>query len=147
MRVLVLCPFEPEIEFSDVLTRCLAVRGVPDAFNGCPERVPQTFEVGIAILCDDRFDGFGVLQRQPEGNGCAVVEDVDCVGCDFRCEQEGSDDFCQVLECVGEVGRDGCLAVAGEVRGDYVVGAREEGDQVAVLVRGGGKAVEEEYCW
>lgn len=94
----------------------------------------------------DGRDGFGALQRYAEGDGRAVVEDVDGVFVDFQ----GVEEF---EGCGGEAGEGvvvrrrvghGGEAEAGEVRGDDVVRFGELWDQVAVLEGGAGEPVQEE---
>lgn len=87
-----------------------------------------------------------MLERQPQPHRGAVIENVNGEPLQRERGDEGLDRGGQVSEGVFilAVHRDGGETVAGEVRGDDPVGAREQRDQVAELVGGGGEAVEEE---
>lgn len=85
-------------------------------------------------------------QREAQPNGCAVVEDVDGELGDVEDVKEGAN-------AGGEVGEGvfvglGCWnfgeTETGQVGCDDAVLFAEEGDEVAILVRGGGEAVEKE---
>src|SRR6266436_7153713 len=39
--------------------------------------VAQTFDIGVAILRDQRRDAVGIAKREPEPNGSTVIEDID----------------------------------------------------------------------
>ena len=85
-------------------------------------------------------------ERQPEADGGAVIENVDGEFPQRQRRDEGFDRGGQIGEAVFVLALPGHggEAVAGQVRGDDPVGAREERDQIAELVGGGGEAVQEE---
>ena len=87
-----------------------------------------------------------MLERQPQTDRGAIIENINREPRQPQLGDEGFHRGCQVSEVVFvlPLRRDGGETEAGEVRGDDAVGAREEGDQVAELVGGGGEAMQKE---
>jgi hypothetical protein len=88
-----------------------------------------------------------VAQRQPPADGCAVVLDVDRVPLQAEVVQQLVDMVGEVVERVAELvdARHVGVAEAGVVGGDDVVAVGQRRDQIAVLVRAGRRAVQQDH--
>jgi hypothetical protein len=107
----------------------------------------EPLNVGITALGDDRSDAVGVAQRQPPANRCAVVLDVDRVPLQTEVVKQRVDVVGEVVEGVLELvdAWHVRVAEAGVVGGDDVVAVGQRRDQVAVLVRAGRCAVQQDH--
>jgi hypothetical protein len=123
---------------------CGVIAG-PEHFDGVPE-CAEAFDIGISVLTEDSLHFVGFLESKTESGWRAIVEDVDAVflGWVRYLRKEGRNGGGYVAEVVGVVAGHRCETKAWKVGGNDAVLRREDGDEVAELVRGGREAVEEE---
>lgn len=120
----------------------------PEIAKLAPE-VPEPLHVCVAVLGDYRGDAVGAVQREPQANGSAVVENVNGEFRELQCVDEGADRCRDVLEGVFVLLLCGDFREpeARKIRGYHSVLAGKDRDEVSELVRRGREAVEKEDYW
>ncbi|MEH0934589.1 hypothetical protein V6U80_05445 [Micromonospora sp. CPCC 205543] len=106
--------------------------------------VRQPLGVGVAVLHDQPRDPLGVPLGEPEADRRSEVEDVHHEPPQSELLDEALGDVGEPVEGVGEAVRGLRVAEAGVVRSDQPVSGAEGVDEAAKLVRGRGKAVQEQ---
>ena len=117
--------------------------------QGASESVPGAGEadlIGVRVLNDQPVERFRVAHHNPEADRAAVVLNEEPVVIEAPVLQERLDDFGEPVEGVGEGCRIGHVAVAESriVGRNHVEASGQRRDQVAVLMGGCGKPVQQD---
>ncbi|MNP15283.1 hypothetical protein D3C76_1076370 [compost metagenome] len=109
-------------------------------------RIPQTFEIRIAVLRNNRAHPIRVSQRQAQASGGAVVEEIHRITLESQYIDKLAQRLADRIEGVDVVtfSRHFGEAESGQVRRDEAVFVRQQRDQLAELVRRAGKAVQQQ---
>ncbi|MNQ66874.1 hypothetical protein D3C85_813760 [compost metagenome] len=99
--------------------------------------IPQAFEIGIAVLRNDRADPLRVRQRQAQADRRPIVEEVHPVTLEAQHIDELADRLADGIEGVDVVAFGGHLGETetGQIRRNQAVFVGEPRDQVPELVR------------
>lgn len=117
--------------------------GFPVGLDVVPE-VAHSVQVGVAVLGDDGGDAFGMLSEKPKSDRSTVVKYVEGITLDLQLLEQPIDGPGVAVESVFKVLRRGAVAKARIVGCNHVIFLRQQGNQVAELMRRAGKAVQQQ---
>ncbi len=131
--------------------QCVAVRLGRFAPIG-PDRIPavaEAFLIGVAVLRDDRRDTLRMLERNPQTDWRAVIENVDRKPLEVHDLRKAADDFGQSGERIGKsvARRQIGLSEPGQIRRDNMKTVGKQRNEIAKHVAAGRESMEQQQRW